>query len=616
VETARALYRRGVRAALREDWTAALAHFRASGRRSAASLELLNSLGVACLALGRGWRAAAYFRRALRLDPESALVLRHLGKALWEVDRRDAAIASYEHAARVEPEDATHRFSLAAALAVSGRTAEALLHARIAAQLNPADADAASLVADCLVRSGRISEAEKWRRRAVKLAPDQPENWNNLAAVESEQGRIAAAVRHFRRAVEAAASPLIHSNLLLTLHYGGFRPERIFAEHRAWAERHYGGVRASRRRGHGGLPDRRLRVGYVSADFRDHSVAFLIEPILSHHDRAAVELFLYPTVSREDSVTERLRRYADAWHPVARLQDEDAARLIASDRLDILVDLSGHSAGNRLGIFARRPAPVQATYCGYPDTTGLPAIDYRITDEWCDPEGRTERLHTEELWRLAPGFLCFRPPDYAPDVSPLPASQTGRVTFGCFAIRQKITGEALRLWATILRQVKDSRLAIKNRQVADPAIAARIASRMAELGIAPERLEFRGNTAREDHIRHHADIDLMLDTMPYCGTVATCEALWMGVPTVTLAGRSHVERVGCSLMSRVGLADWVAHSRTEYVRKAVACASGLALLGETRASLRDRFRQSSLGDPRLVTRALEDAYRAMRGRVR
>jgi protein O-GlcNAc transferase len=612
----RDLYEEGVRAALREDWTVALARFQSVARDAPASLEVLNSLGVTCLAMRRPWRAAVYFRRVLRIEPGNATVLRHLGKSLWAADRRVEAVAAYEQAARLEPDLAAHRYSLAAALLAMGRAGEALPHARIGAALDPRDPDAASLLADCLAKNGQIREAEKEYRRALKLAPDRGDNWNNLAAVESEQGRIAAAVKHFVRAVELTGSAAVHSNLLLVLHYGGFSAETIFREHRNWAVRHYSRSLVPPAHSISRPADRRLRVGYVSADFRDHSVAFLIEPVLANHDRDAVEVFLYPTVPLEDAITGRLRSYGGHWHPIARLNDADAATLVASHRLDVLVDLSGHSAGNRLGVFALRPAPVQATYCGYPDTTGLPAIDYRITDEWCDPPGKTEHLHTERLWRLPPGFLCFRPPEYAPDVSPLPAAQSGRVTFGCFAIRQKITGEALHLWAEILRCVPDSRLILKSRQVADPAIAPRITSRMETLGIDPGHLEFRGNTAREDHIRHHADVDLMLDTMPYCGTVASCEALWMGVPVLTLAGSSHVARVGCSLMTRVGLPDWVANSRPMYVRKGVAFASDLANLAETRKTLRGRFASSSLGDPVAVTRALEEAYRGMAGMAR
>jgi predicted O-linked N-acetylglucosamine transferase (SPINDLY family) len=341
---------------------------------------------------------------------------------------------------------------------------------------------------------------------------------------------------------------------------------------------------------------------------------FLMEPVLAEHDRSAVELFLYSTSRTADDVTRRIESYATGWRNVSEMTDIQAAEQIENDGIDILVDLSGHTAGNRLGIFALKPAPVQATYCGYPNSTGLTQIDYRISDCYSDPPGATEALHSEVIWRLAPGFLCYRPPEYAGPVSTLPALQSGHISFGCFAGRQKITEAQVAAWAEILLRASGSRLILKCSAFSDPAIAAEVRSRLEQLGVAPGRVEILGHSKRADHIWTHKSVDLVLDTFPYNGTITTCEALWMGAPVVTLAGRTHVSRVGVSLLGRLGLEDWIAHSWPEYVDIAVASTSDLAGLAELRASLRERFRHSSIGDPRPVTRALEEAYRGMWGR--
>jgi predicted O-linked N-acetylglucosamine transferase (SPINDLY family) len=589
----------------------ALERFRAAGRAIPRSAAHINSMGVAYLSLGNAGRAAACFRRASRLDAGNADIFRHLGRALWTLGRREPALAAFQKAVDLDPRQGCSRNALATALLAVRRTTEALEHAQAAVALDANDVDGLCVLANCLGKANRISEASLASERALALQPGNAGVWSNLGGFYAEEGRWQESIASFCRAAELSHSPAIHSNLLLVMHYGGFTPGQIFAEHRRWAELHYPGPAVPRAFDRDRSAGRRLRVGYVSADFRDHSVSFLIEPVLAAHDRLAIEPFLYSTAGPADLVTERIRSYGAHWHGLAGIDDAQAAELIASHQIDILVDLSGHTAGNRLGIFARKPAPIQATYCGYPDTTGLPSIDYRITDESCDPPALTEHLHTERLWRITPGFVSFRPPDDAPSVSALPAEKNGYITFGCFAIRQKITAEMLSAWASILQQVPDSRLILKNRQVADAAIAEAIRKRFTDRGLAAQRIEFRGNTARRDHIRHHADIDIMLDTFPYNGTIMTCEALWMGVPVLSLAGTSHAARVGLSLLSRLGLAGWVARSHDEYVQRAVAVAGDRAGIARLRQTLRGEFARSSLGDPGPVTRALEDAYRDM-----
>jgi predicted O-linked N-acetylglucosamine transferase (SPINDLY family) len=339
-------------------------------------------------------------------------------------------------------------------------------------------------------------------------------------------------------------------------------------------------------------------------------VAHFLEPVLRQHDRAAVEVFAYAEVVVPDAVTARLRGLVDHWRPTVALDDDDLADQIRRDRIDILVDLAGHTAGNRLPVFARKPAPLQMTWLGYPDTTGLTAIDYRLTDELADPPGRTEALHTEKLLRLPAPFLCYQPKEQTPEPGPLPAQRNGRITFGCFNHLAKWDETVLGLWADILGRVPDSRLFLRARGVNDPGVTARLAGFFAARGVAAERLEFSGaELSDRDQLACYQQVDVALDPFPYHGTTTTCEALWMGVPVVTLAGEAHVSRVGVSLLSGIGCQQWVAQTDEEYAAIAGRIASDLSGLAKIRTELREKVRRSPLMAAGRFTRNLEQAYR-------
>jgi Flp pilus assembly protein TadD len=600
--------RDGLEAAVAGRWDEALLKFRRPTGFFGASAPHLNNLGVAYFGCERYGRAAACFRRAWRMEKRPYLSA-HLARACWSAGQRARAIAAWQDALELEPCNAGWRRLLAAGLLQSGRAEEAAANARRLIDMDPDHAADWILLGDCLRKNGYTHEAVDAYDTAVKLTPDEGAGWNNLGGALLLGGETAAAMASFRRAEEITGDPAIGSNALLAMQYDGSAgPEQVALEHRKWAERHWPD-RPSPGRVHRPAPSGRLRVGYVSGDFREHSAAFLIEPVLAAHDRAAVEVFLYSTVGSEDQVTRRIRALDVHWREVASLADDDACQTIRGDGIDILIDLSGHTSGNRLGIFAQRPAAIQATYCGYPGTTGMTQIDYRITDAWCDPPGTTEHLHSERLIRLEEGFICYRPPEYAPEVEAAPVLRNGYVTFGCLAGRQKVSDEMFRLWAQVLRAVPDSVLVLKWKGSLEGWARECVQSRFAEAGVRGDRIRLLGHSPRPEHIRVHNEIDILLDTYPYHGTIGTLEALWMGVPVITLAGRTHVSRVGVSLLARVGLDDWITATPEEYGERAIRAARETNLLDGIRTGLRRKLESSSLIDATRIARPIEAAFR-------
>jgi predicted O-linked N-acetylglucosamine transferase (SPINDLY family) len=386
-------------------------------------------------------------------------------------------------------------------------------------------------------------------------------------------------------------------------------PQTLFLEHRRWAERHAAPLAAEARPyANDPAPDRPLRVGYVSPDLREHPVASFLTPVLAHHDRSRFHVTCYADVARPDGVTRHLQTLADAWRDLPGRSDAQVADLIQADSTDILVDLAGHTACNRLLVFARKPAPVQVTHFGYPNTTGLSTMDYRISDRYADPPGRTEAYHTEELVRLPEVAWCYRPLA-APEVTPLPARAAGHVTFGSLNNLAKITPQAIALWSELLRAVPGSRLVLLTG--AGSQADQRLHDLFGQHGIDRARLELLGRRPRDRYLALYQEMDIALDPFPYNGGVTTCDALWMGVPVVTLAGESYVSRQGVALLSNLGLDDWVAGAPDAYVDIATRWAHDVEGLGRLRAGLRERMTNSPLTDGLRFTRFLAEAYRWM-----
>jgi protein O-GlcNAc transferase len=537
---------------------------------------LFYNLGLTLLGLGRCGEAETAFCTALRAEPDNPEFLHHLGLVVARLGRLDEAIAALERAVQIRPDFA----------------------------------EALTTLGVMLENAGQAGRAFACYRQALAIQPDQPEANNNIGNSLTEQGAIDEAVGHFRRSLAARPDqPHVHSNMLLTLHYHpGIGPEALSAEHWHWAER-FAPTTPPSPEPEDSAPDRVLRIGFVSADFRTHTVAAFIEPILTHLDRTAVHVSCFSNVIRSDAVTDRFKALADGWHPIIGVPDEAVAQLIRRERIDIFVDLSGHTAGNRLLLFARRPAPIQVTHFGYPDTTGLGAIDCRITDARADPPGTTERWHSERLVRLPEVAWCYRPPADAPEVSEPPAGAANPITLLSVNNPAKLTADVIAVWSRILDAVPGSKLVVLAGR--EGSALQRVEDLFANHGIVGSRLKLVPRLPPTEYFALFATADLALDPWPYNGGVTTCDALWMGVPVISMAGRTYVSRQGVSLLHAVGLPELIADSPEGYVEIARQWAADRDRLKAVRADLRGRMRASPLTDSIRFTRHLEAAYRRM-----
>lgn len=462
-----------------------------------------------------------------------------------------------------------------------------------------------------LERAGQMSAAIDCFEACVEAHPQELNARLALANALAGVWRVEESLEHFTQAVQLPPHyPEILSNYLLWQHLAARpQPQALSALHRRYGAAMSASVTPRYEARHRGTPDpeRRLRIGYVSRNFLRHSVAFFIEPVIAQHDRRRYEVYCYYTHQVIDETTQRIERLADVWRHVEGDDDDALAAKINDDAIDILVDLGGHTKLNRLGVFARKPAPVQMTWIGYPDTTGLAAIDYRITDAIADPGPEADALHTERLLRLDAPFLAYQPPLDSPAVTP---REGEAVTFGSFNMLAKLNDPTVALWARILDAVPDSRLVLKSSALKHVETATRVRERFGAQGIAPGRIELRDWAAdRGEHLAAYGALDIALDTHPYNGTTTTCEALWMGVPVVTLAGEMHMSRVGATLLSSVGLAELVAQSAGDYVAIAVALAHDVARRRALRAGLRQRLAGSPLLDHARFTAGLERELR-------
>ncbi len=570
-----------------------------------------NNLGTTLLALGRLDEAADTLRAVVRAYPDHAAAQLNLGLVLRAQGDLDAAAGALSKAVELEPRSIEVLNSLGSLLHEQGRTDEAVACFERSLAAAPGDPGGLTGLGLALLARGDLARARDCLQRVAEAQPDSAQAANNLATAHRAQGDLQRAIEWYRRALalQPDASDA-WSNLLGALNYLPELPlAELFAEHRRYGERLEAPLQAHwPAHDNDRDPERPLRVGYVSADFREHAMAFSILPVLAHHDPARFEVFCYANHPREDPYTARMRRHVREWHRVAGLGDEALAALVRRDRIDILVDLSGHTARNRLPVFARKPAPVQATWLGYVTTTGLAAVDYRLTDACADPPGDDERGYTERLLRLA-WVTVFEPSEASPPVAPAPALGGARFTFGCLNHHAKLTPAVIALWARILAAAPESRLILGNAGDADTR--SRLAAAFAGHRIAADRLAFRPTLPLAEFLALHAEIDLALDPFPYCGGATSCHALWMGVPFVTLAGDRYMGRIGASLLNQVGLGEFVAQTPDEYVALAVGAARDPARIAALRAGMRGRLAASPLLDGAGFVRGLEAAYRAM-----
>ncbi|HTZ36751.1 MAG TPA: tetratricopeptide repeat protein [Stellaceae bacterium] len=448
-------------------------------------------------------------------------------------------------------------------------------------------------------------------QRAIELDPGCAAAHGNMAVILLDQGQIGAAIASYRHALAASPSARIHSNLIYALDLDWRTPRQdADDERRRWYQAHRASDEARFKTWPNTRePARKLRVGYVSADFCRHSIAQILRPIVAGHDRAAFEVVCYSATAREDDWMAFFKAHADRWRPIADLDDAAAARLIREDAIDILVDASGHTAGNRLTLFTAKPAPIQVTAWGNLNGTQIPEIDYLLGDAVTFP--RALRASFAETIVDLPCALMYGAPEDAPEVEPLPAPTAGRVTFGCLNRLSKLSDQALQVWSRILRAVPDSRLLLKDRTLSDPQQRAAMIERLARVGIGADQVVLHGATHHRDHLLVFGAVDVGLDPFPQHGGISTLEALWMGVPVISRRDDTLSSRVAASIMTTLGLTDFVVADDEAYVARAIACAADLEGLRALRASLRTRLRATAIADGTLYLAALEDAYRAM-----
>lgn len=576
--------------------------------------EGYNGLGNALQAKRQHEAAEANYRRAIELKPGLAEAHNNLGNILQIRLDYEGAIDAYRRALELDPDNAETHSNLGAAYRALTRHLDALDSYRRALALKPGHPGALYNIGNCYASLTLFDEAIDAFQQAIAIKPDHAEAMNNLGGCYQNQGRLQDAEAMFRKAVETLPTyGTANSNVLFLLSYHRLvDSEALLAEHRLWEER-VAPPEAKERPPYTNdrNPDRRLRIGYVSSDFKTHSVSSFIEPILAAHDRHRVELFCYAEVARADPVTERIKADVDGWRIIHGVGDEDVAQMIRDDRIDILIDLNGHTSGNRLRVFCFKPAPVQATYLGYFTTTGLSTMDYWITDGVLCPPDTAERT-VEEIYRLPRCWLSYQPLVNAPDVAPAPESLGEPLTFGSFNNIIKLTPRTIALWSRVLNAVPGSRMILKATQLSAQATRDRLRAAFAAHGIAGDRfIMYDRIQSFRDHLAVYDRLDIALDPVPLTGGTTTADALWMGVPVVTLAGPAMVERMSASFLTAIGRSEWIATSEDEYVDIVLRLVRQREERARWRAEQRQRVAQSPLRDHKGLAMALEDAFTDM-----
>ncbi len=590
--------------------------------------------------------ACKLYEQICQIDTRDAESWYVLGGLYGRQGKHDEAFVRLQHSIELRPNHSKAQYNLGLALREKGEFEKAISALAKAYRLDPENTEAGDSLAHAYITLGQQDKAESVFKALLKNHPEQAETWSNLGTVYTAQGKISDAISCYREAqrlrqgeafifenLGAALSSLgnyddaiacykdglkinpdnhrARSNYLLTLNYlQGMSRNEVLTEHKQWEaalNRHISLQPVSNTRD----TERRLKIAYISPDMRTHSVSNFFEPLLAAHNSDQVETVCYSSIPCPDETTISLQNLAHQWRDISRMPDTEIIKMIRDDGIDILVDLAGHTACNHLTIFLYKPAPIQVTWLGYPNTTGLSTIDYRITDYMADPKEQ-DKYYTEKLYRLPECFLCYKAPESCPPVSPLPAIGTEYITFGSFNNLDKMNRSVIRLWSNILKEITNARLLLKNPALSEKENCKRILSWFAEDSIDLGRIELHGRVpCREEHLAFYSRIDIALDTFPYNGTTTTCEALWMGVPVITQIGDRHAGRVGLSLLSTMGLDAWVADSVEHYIDIAKELAININRLADLRAGLRQTMQSSRLCDGQDFAARMETAYRKM-----
>ena len=567
--------------------------------------------------------AEKIYKLILEAEPNHGDGIFYLGMILFQGKKFDEAFTLLKRAVQIHPNVFEFHYNLGLIYESNGHFGQALECYRRVVELEPSG-NAHSNLAKNLTDSGQLTEAIEFARVAVQRLPHAQRAiaHNNLGAALTLRGELAQGLENYKFAIAIdVENASMHSNYLLACNYVA-NPDLtlLFHEHKKFGEKfesfipklYENPLAAQAKKVQRARVDYKVRIGYVSPDFYGHAVGQFIEPILATHDKNKFDVFCYSDNFHTDDSTARMKALVSNWRQVNEMNDEDVARMIQTDGIDILVDLAGHTARNRMGVFIRKPAPIQVTWIGYPNTTGLSTMDYRITDTLADPVGAADALHTEKLVRLPECFSCFQAPRQSPDVGPLPALANGFITIGSFNNFAKITPHVMRVWIDIMNRVPGSRLLLKNRSLDNPRLKNLILEELCKHGADPKRVDLRSpDILPMDHLNGYNLLDIALDSFPYNGTTTTCEALWMGVPVITLAGNNHVSRVGVSQMTNLGLPELIARDTNDYVHIAEELANDLPRLVALRTGMRERLKNSPLMNVTRFTKNLEEAYEAM-----
>ncbi|MGA2582578.1 MAG: tetratricopeptide repeat protein [Tepidisphaeraceae bacterium] len=573
--------------------------------------DALHMLGLIASHYGNYKDAIALIQRAIQLNPQRAEYYGNLGIILTLAYRHEDALAYFHRALELNPNYALAHSNLGAVLLVLGRPAEAKESCQRAIDLRPKVPESHYNLANALTDLGELNAAIVEYEKAIELNPKYSSALNNLGNVYKATGQIDKAVEVCRRAIEVDPTHVMaHSNLIFGMYFqSDATPRQIHGEQKRWSDRFAKPLAESiKPHDNDRSPDRRLRIGYVSADFRAHPVACFLLPLFPNHRPEEVEIFCYSGVRRSDEITERLRGFSHHWRDATKLPDAELAETIRADKIDILIDLGLHTAENRLLMFARKPAPIQMTWLGFPGATGLSTIDYRITDPYLDPPGESDEFYTEKSLRLPSTAACYQPMIETPPVGPLPAASNGFVTFGSFNNFAKLSAPCIELWIRILQSVENSRLLIK-AQPGSHIEALR--TRFENSGIEKDRLEFLGRAGPDEYFPLFDRMDICLDSFPYCGQTTTCDALWMGVPVVSLSGPTSAARAGKSILSNVGLPELIAEDAEQYLSIAKKLANDIPHLIDLRKTLREKMQSSPLTDGPRFAKDLEAIYRSV-----
>lgn len=576
--------------------------------------EAHSGLGNVLNAQGELDAAVECYARALLLKPDFAAVHGNLGTTLQAQGKLEAAMSSYQKALSLTPDNAVLYSNLGNVLQMLDKFDNAIEHYQYALSINPKDAEVCSNMGRAFYEQNKLDMAFNCFQQALLINPNRVETHNLLGNTLKQQGKPDESRQYFERAIELDPGYAIaHNSLLLTLQYSSaIGLQELHDLHLRYGAQ-FEPELASLRYTHENLrdPGKRLKIGYVSPDLREHAVAYFMEPVLARHDKSRFEVYCYASHGVHDAVSARIQATAEHWIPCLGLSDAQLAQRIHADGIDILIDLAGHTAGNRLLAFARKPAPVQVTFLGYPGTTGLSAMDYRITDVHAEPPGMTEQWNVEQLWRLPEVFCCYGPHPQSPAVIDHPPFEdNGYVTFGCFNNYAKVTDPVIALWARILEQVPTARLMLEIRGLDNAQFKAQVQARFAALGIAGERLLLIPQEKKNQFVLYNR-IDIALDPFPCNGGTTSFDTLWMGVPFVTLAGSHFTSRMGVSILRNGGLEQLVAGSAEDYVMIASNLAQDRDELKRLRQNLRARIQASPLMDMARFTTHLEQAYRQM-----